>query len=65
MDQQAPDARVADGRGTVAEVFRVFLGLGLTSFGGPVAHLGYFREAFGERRNWISDQAYADLVVLC
>lgn len=52
-------------RGTAAEVFRVFLGLGLTSFGGPVAHLGYFREAFVVRHKWISDRAFADLVALC
>ena len=51
--------------GTFLEVFRVFLGLGLTSFGGPVAHLGYFREAFVVRRKWLSDSAYADLVALC
>jgi len=47
------------------EVFFVFLRLGLTSFGGPVAHLGYFREAFVVRRGWIDDAAYADLVALC
>ncbi|RZU63365.1 chromate transporter [Zhihengliuella halotolerans] len=51
--------------GTVREVFAAFLKLGLTSFGGPVAHLGYFREAFVERRRWLSDAAYADLVALC
>lgn len=51
--------------GSVAEVFRVFLRLGLTSFGGPVAHLAYFREAFVERRRWLTDEAYADLVALC
>ncbi|MGO1542859.1 MAG: chromate efflux transporter [Gulosibacter sp.] len=51
--------------GTIAEVFWVFLRLGLTSFGGPVAHLGYFREAFVERRRWLDDRAYADLVALC
>lgn len=51
--------------GTPAEVFRVFLGLGLTSFGGPVAHLGYFREAFVVRHKWLGDRAYADLVALC
>lgn len=50
---------------SAGEVFRVFLGLGLTSFGGPVAHLGYFREAFVVRRKWMSEQAYADLVALC
>jgi chromate transporter len=46
-------------------VFAVFLRLGLTSFGGPVAHLGYFRTEFVERRSWLSDAAYADLVALC
>jgi chromate transporter len=51
--------------GTPGEVFRVFLGLGLTSFGGPVAHLGYFREAFVVRRGWLGERAYADLVALC
>ena len=65
MDQRAPERSSVENAGTVAEVFRVFLGLGLTSFGGPVAHLGYFREAFVIRRKWISDQAYADLVALC
>lgn len=51
--------------GTVREVFVVFLRLGLTSFGGPVAHLGYFREEFVRRRAWLSDDAYADVVALC
>lgn len=51
--------------GTVLEVFLVFLRLGLTSFGGPVAHLAYFREAFVERREWLSEKAYADVVALC
>jgi chromate transporter len=43
----------------------VFLRLGLTSFGGPVAHLGYFRTEFVERRRWIDERSYADLVALC
>lgn len=43
----------------------MFLRLGVTSFGGPVAHLGYFREAFVERRRWLTERAYADLVALC
>lgn len=51
--------------GTAREVFAVFLGLGLTSFGGPVAHLGYFREAIVVRRRWLSERSYADLVALC
>ncbi len=52
-------------RPSVATVFLAFLQLGLTSFGGPVAHLGYFRAAFVERRRWIGEAAYADLVALC
>ncbi len=47
------------------EVFRIFLKLGLMSFGGPVAHLGFFREEFVARRRWLSEAAYADLVALC
>jgi chromate transporter len=52
-------------RQTVGSVFLAFLALGFTSFGGPVAHLGYFREAFVNRRRWIDERAYADLVALC
>ncbi|GEM45054.1 chromate efflux transporter [Deinococcus cellulosilyticus] len=47
------------------DVFLTFLRLGCTSFGGPVAHLGYFREEFVNRRKWLSDADYADLVALC
>jgi chromate transporter len=47
------------------EVCSVFLKLGLTSFGGPVAHLGYLRREVVERRGWLGDEAYADLVALC
>ena len=47
------------------EVFWVFLRLGLTSFGGPVAHLGYFRDEFVVRRRWLTEHSYADLVALC
>jgi len=46
-------------------VFLIFLRLGLTSFGGPIAHLGYFRQEFVERRQWLSERSYADLVGLC
>lgn len=53
------------GTGSVREVFTVFLSLGFTSFGGPVAHLGYFHSAFVEKRGWLSERAYADLVALC
>ncbi|OJY42483.1 MAG: chromate transporter [Rhizobiales bacterium 64-17] len=47
------------------EVLLVFARLGLTSFGGPVAHLGFFRTEFVTRRGWLDDRAYADLVALC
>ncbi len=52
-------------QGRAGEVFAVFLKLGLTSFGGPVAHLGYFRNELVERREWLEEQTYADLVALC
>ncbi|WP_234948598.1 chromate efflux transporter [Corynebacterium aquatimens] len=47
------------------EVLRIFTRLGLTSFGGPTAHLGYFRDEFVEKRKWMTDEEYADLVALC
>ena len=47
------------------EVFRAFLKLGVTSFGGPIAHLGYFHDEFVVRRRWIDERGYADLVALC
>lgn len=47
------------------QIFLIFLRLGLTSFGGPVAHISYFREEFVARRKWLSDARYADLVALC
>lgn len=49
----------------ITEVFIVFLRLGLTSFGGPIAHISYFHEEFVKRRKWLTDQTYADLVSLC
>jgi chromate transporter len=51
--------------GSPLEVLLAFLKLGLTSFGGPIAHLGYFRNEFVLRRRWLDEQAYADLVGLC
>lgn len=51
--------------GSVIEVFLCFLRLGLTTFGGPVAHLGYFRAEFVDRRKWLDDKSYSDLVALC
>jgi chromate transporter len=52
-------------KGSALEVLLVFLRLGLTSFGGPIAHIGYFRDEFVTRRRWLDEQAYADLVGLC
>ena len=52
-------------RGSALEVLAVATRLGLTSFGGPVAHLGYFRAEYVARRRWLDDATYADLVALC
>jgi chromate transporter len=52
------------GGGTSGEVFAAFLRLGLTSFGGPIAHLGYFHDEFVRRRKWLDEKSYADLVAL-
>ena len=52
-------------RGTVVEVFLVFLKLGVSSFGGPIAHLGYYRNELVVRRKWLDETTYADLVALC
>ncbi|HMO44570.1 MAG TPA: chromate efflux transporter [Rubrivivax sp.] len=69
MSPQPPDASTpATGpprRGSALEVLLVFLKLGLGSFGGPVAHLGYFRAEFVERRRWLDDKSFGDLVALC
>jgi chromate transporter len=51
--------------GSRLEVLRAFAKLGCTAFGGPVAHLGFFRQEFVEKRCWIGDAGYADLVALC
>ncbi|SUE62999.1 chromate efflux transporter [Roseomonas gilardii] len=68
MAAPAPDARLTGGaekhRGAFLEVLLIFLRLGLTSFGGPVAHLGYFRDEFVARRRWLDEKGYADLVAL-
>src|SRR3970282_107436 len=53
------------GRGSLLEVLGVFLRLGVTSFGGPVAHLGYFHAEFVTRRKWLDEGAYSDIVALC
>jgi chromate transporter len=59
------DSRQAATPGRWTEVLAVFLRLGLTSFGGPIAHLGYFREEFVTKRRWVDDRTYADIVALC
>jgi chromate transporter len=71
MNESSPLGRVEssanrdDRTGSAAEVLRIFTWLGLTCFGGPIAHLAYFRAEFVERRRWLSERAYADLVGLC
>lgn len=50
---------------TWVEILAVSTKLGLTSFGGPIAHLGYFRHEYIEKRKWLDDRSYADLVALC
>ena len=65
QEQYERRAEAGESQGSCAEVFRVFLKLGLTSFGGPVAHLGYYRDELVVRRKWISEAGYADLVALC
>ena len=63
----APDDEggVAHPRGAALAVFLAALRLGLTSFGGPIAHVGYFRHEYVERRRWLSERDFADLVALC
>lgn len=55
----------APNKGSALEVFGVFLKLGLTSFGGPVAHLGYFRKELIERRGWLSEGQFGELLAIC
>src|SRR5260221_1591494 len=58
------ETRTAGFGQTILEPFLVFLRLGLTSLGGPIAHLGYFRHEFVERRGWLTEQSFADLSAL-
>ncbi|MGO4502895.1 chromate transporter [Dyella sp. 2YAF14] len=55
----------AAAQGTAREVGAAFLKLGLTSFGGPIAHLGYFRREFVERRRWLDEEHFGQLLALC
>lgn len=65
MSQSEASPAQPSGRQSVFSVFSSFLKLGLTSFGGPIAHIGYFRDEFVVRRKWLDDRVYADLVALC
>ena len=65
-EMSSAKSRQADSvHGNALEVFQTFLKLGLTAFGGPIAHLGYFQREIIERRKWLSQKAYGDLVALC
>src|SRR5215469_8426868 len=61
----APATPPLRNRGSAAEVLCAFLKLGISSFGGPIAHIGYFRNEFVLHRRWLDEKAYADLVALC
>ena len=65
MSEEGASIADAPARGSAGEVLRVTLGLGLTSFGGPVAHLGYFERTYVRQRRWLSAEEYAGLVALC
>ena len=64
-DHATLDAPLASDKTRRSEVLRTFFTLGLTSFGGPIAHLGYFHDELVRRRGWLSDKPYAELVALC
>jgi chromate transporter len=65
LNRHAPNEQEGPAKHHPVEVLRVFLTLGLTSFGGPIAHIGYFRDEFVMRRRWLDDATYTDLVALC
>jgi chromate transporter len=67
MDRMTADVPIkhSDRTGSALEVFRAFAKLGVSCFGGPIAHIGYFRQEFVVKRRWLDEQAYADLVALC
>jgi chromate transporter len=64
MQEPSDTTSQAATRGRPGEVLAVFLRLGLTSFGGPIAHLGYFHQEFVVRRKWLDEKTYVDLVAL-
>src|ERR1700758_5809461 len=61
----ASPAAFEERRGSPLEVLRAFTKMGFTCFGGPIAHIGYFREEFVVRRRWLDERAFVDLVALC
>jgi chromate transporter len=65
MDYDKKVSRALESEGRLLEIAVAFGRLGLTSFGGPIAHLGYLRREFVENRKWLDERAYADLVALC
>jgi chromate transporter len=65
MSETAAMPGIEPGRGSAGEVFRVALRLGLTSFGGPIAHLGYYERTYVRERQWLGPDEYAGLVALC
>ncbi|MFJ7141581.1 chromate efflux transporter [Pseudomonas protegens] len=65
MSRVTPPAGIPGAKESPWRIFLIFLRLGLTSFGGPVAHLGYFRQEFVQHRRWLGEAAYAELVALC
>lgn len=64
-EPHVPEVTPEQGHGALIELAWVSLKLGLTSFGGPIAHLGYFREEYVRKRQWLSEEAFADLIALC
>ena len=64
MNKSDTNSEPRGARGSIAEIFTAFLKLGLTSFGGPIAHLGYFRRELVEKRQWVSESAYAQLLAI-
>ena len=61
----AASSKDHDRSGSAVEVLLAFAKLGVSCFGGPIAHIGYFRQEFVVRRRWLDEHAYADLVALC
>ena len=61
----AERSAASDESSSAREVFGAFLRLGLTAFGGPIAHIGYLREEFVTRRGWLDDRHFARLLALC